>query len=178
MNPDWNYGHDRLAQAFMAKHDYVSAVAELRLAIQKNPTAAEQHRLLGQSFLLLHRQSEALRELQIAVELEPDSALSHHYLGTALFEVQKFYAASKEFHEALRLQPSADNHYSLAACLISMGDYDEALIELNAAARINPAQSLYQQRREELVKLMKASRTRRVEVPSHFEMGSSQAAPK
>ena len=162
----------------MAKHDYSAAISEFNIAIEQNPTSSEAHRLLGQCWLLLKKNREALRELQIAVELGPDSWLSHHYLGTALFETQKFYAASKEFHEALRLQPSADNHYSLAACLITMGDYDEALAELNTAAHLEPARDLYQQRREELMKLMKAGKSRRVEIPSHFEIGTGSTQAK
>jgi tetratricopeptide (TPR) repeat protein len=177
-HPEWGLGHDAVAKIFMAKRDYAAAVPEWQKAILQNPTSADPHRLLGQTFLLLHQQRDALRELQIAVELSPDSPVSHHYLGTALFEIQKFYAASKEFREALRLQPNANNHYSLAACLITMGDYDDALLELNAAARLDPAQGLYQQRREELIRLMKASKSGRVEIPSHFEVDNSIGTTK
>ena len=67
----------------------------------------------------------------------------------------EFAGAEKEFREALRLSPSADNHYSLAACLMSMDRYDEALSELETASRIDPGQTLYRARREELLKLMK-----------------------
>jgi tetratricopeptide (TPR) repeat protein len=55
----------------------------------------------------------------------------------------------------LRLNGSADNHYSLAACLMSRDRYQEALAELETAARIDPNQTLYRARREELLKLMK-----------------------
>ena len=42
---------------------------------------------------------------------------------------------------------------------MSMGRYDAALAELDTAARLEPAQDLYRTRKQELLKLMKASRS-------------------
>jgi tetratricopeptide (TPR) repeat protein len=95
-----------------------------------------------------------VHELRVAVTLNPDSEAAHHLLGTALFQLQDLSAAEKEFREALRLNSSADNHYSLAACLMSMDRYVEALKELETAARLDPQRALYRARREELLKLM------------------------
>jgi tetratricopeptide (TPR) repeat protein len=86
--------------------------------------------------------------------------VAHHLLGTTLFQQQQLQAAEKEFREALRLNASADNHYSLAACLMSLDRYDEALAELETASRLNPEQILYGARREELLKLMKETKSR------------------
>ena len=92
--------------------------------------------------------------MQAAVYLSPDSALAHHYLGTALFEIQSLEEAEKQFREALRLEPTASNHYSLAACLMATNRNDEALAELEIASHLDPAQTLYRARKEELLKLM------------------------
>ena len=43
---------------------------------------------------------------------------------------------------------------------MSQGRYDDALIELETAARLEPAQDLYRTRKQELLKLMKASNVR------------------
>jgi Flp pilus assembly protein TadD len=83
--------------------------------------------------------------------------LGHHYLATALFNGEDFSAAETEFRQALRLQPTANNHYYLSACLMSQGRYDAALTELETAARLEPAENLYRTRKQELLKLMKAS---------------------
>jgi tetratricopeptide (TPR) repeat protein len=72
-----------------------------------------------------------------------------------LFQQEQLHAAEKEFREALRINASADNHYSLAACLMSMDRYQEALSELEVASRLDPQRTLYRARREELLKLMK-----------------------
>jgi len=130
-------------------------VDELRLALQQNPTGSTEHRILGQALLLDNKPEEALRELRLAVSLNPDSEIAHHLLGTALFQQQQLHAAEKEFREALRINASADNHYSLAACLMSLDRYGEALSELEVASRLDPERTLYRARREELLKLMK-----------------------
>jgi tetratricopeptide (TPR) repeat protein len=80
--------------------------------------------------LLTAKSDEAARESRVAVALGPDSALAHHYLGMALFELRRFDEAAEEFREVLRLAPGAENHYDLAACLMTMGLYDQALAEL------------------------------------------------
>jgi tetratricopeptide (TPR) repeat protein len=154
MDAGWESGHSCMARAFMAKKDYASAISELRVTVRQNPTGASEHRVLGQTLLLAGKPEEALQELQSAVYLSPDSALAHHYLGTALFELQSLEEAEKQFREALRLEPTASNHYSLAACLMTMNRNDEALSELEIASHLDPAQSLYRARKEELLKLM------------------------
>ena len=103
---------------------------------------------------------EGVHELRLAVTLNPDSDEAHRFLGTALFQEQQAVAAEKEFREAVRLNASADNHYSLAACLMTMDRYEEALVELDAAARLAPERTLYRARREELVNLIKETNSR------------------
>ena len=110
--------------------------------------------------MLDNRPEEALREFRLAVSLSPDSDVAHHFLGTVLFQQQQLQAAEKEFREALRLKATADNHYSLAACLMTMDRYEEALSELEVASRLDPERPLYRARREELLKLMKGSSSR------------------
>ena len=98
--------------------------------------------------------------MRIAVALNPDSDLAHHQLGTVLFQQGELRAAEKEFREALRVNASADNHYSLAACLMSLDRYPEALAEIEAAAKLDPERGLYRARREELLKMMKDTNSR------------------
>jgi Flp pilus assembly protein TadD len=86
--------------------------------------------------------------------------MAHHLLGTVLFQQQQLNAAEKEFREALRLNASADNHYALAACLMSLYRNEEALSELELASRLDPERPLYRARREELIKVMKETNLR------------------
>jgi Flp pilus assembly protein TadD len=158
-HPEWEQGHGCLARAYMAKKDYASAVNELQLAVLQNPTGSAEHRVLGEALLLNDKPDEAVRELRLAVTLNPDSDAAHHVLGTVLFRQQQLAAAEKEFREALRLNASPDNHYALAACLMTMDRYEEALAELESAARLDPERKLYRARRDELIKLMQMKDT-------------------
>jgi tetratricopeptide (TPR) repeat protein len=153
-SPEWHGGHNCLARAYMSKRDYPSAIRELRAAIADNPTGAAEHRVLGQALLLEGKDQEAVDALRQAVSLNPDSSLGHHYLGTAFVNTQQLAAAEKEFREALRLEPSAQNHYSLAACLMALNQYEDALGELEIASRMDPAQNLYRARMQEVVRLI------------------------
>jgi Flp pilus assembly protein TadD len=153
-HPDWAQGHSCLARAYLSKRNYSSAIDELQLAVRQNPTGSSEHRALGEALLLADKVEEGVRELRVAVSLNPDSDSAHHSLGTALFRQQELPAAEKEFREALRLNASPDNHYSLAACLMSLDRYEEALAELETAARLDPERKLYQARRDELQKLL------------------------
>ena len=153
-HPEWEQGHSCLARAYMSKKDYGSAIDELQLAVRQNPTGSAEHRALGEALLLGDNLEAGVRELRVAVSLNPDSDAAHHALGTALFQQQELPAAEKEFREALRLNASPGNHYALAACLMSMDRYEEALSELETAARLDPERKLYQARRDELQKLM------------------------
>lgn len=157
-SPEWEGGHNCLARAYMAKRDYPSAIRELQAAIAVNPAGAAEHRVLGQAFLLLGKDQEAVDVLRKAVALNPESALGHHYLGTALVNTQQLAEAEKEFREALRLEPSAGNHYSLAACLMALAQYEAALGELEIASRLDPSQNLYRARMQEVVRLITGSK--------------------
>ena len=153
-HPEWEQGHGCLARAYMSKKDYPNAIDELQLSVRQNPTGATEHRVLGEALLLNDKIDDGVKELRLAVSLNPDSDATHRALGTALFQQRLLPAAEKEFREALRLNASPDNHYALAACLMTMDRYEEALSELETAARLDPERKLYQARRDELQKLI------------------------
>ena len=157
-SPEWEGGHNCLARAYMSKRDYPSAIRELQAAIAANPAGAAEHRVLGQALLLTGKDQEAVDVLRKAVTLNPESSLAHHYLGTAFVNTQQLAEAEKEFREALRLEPSAQNHYSLAACLMALNQYEEALGELEIASRMDPSQNLYRARMQEVVRLITTSK--------------------
>ena len=42
-HPEWQQGHSCLGAAYMAKNNYNGAVAELKLAVEQNPSGAKEH---------------------------------------------------------------------------------------------------------------------------------------
>jgi tetratricopeptide (TPR) repeat protein len=159
-HPEWQEGHSCLAQAYLSKKDLSGAINQLQLAVRLNPRSSPEHRVLGETLLLNDRVEEGVRELQTAVALDPDADVSHRALGSAFFQQRRLPAAEKEFREALRLHPSPENHYALAACLMTMDRYQEALAELETAAQLDPDRQLYRARRDELLKLIGESNAR------------------
>lgn len=157
-NPEWEGGHNCMARAYMSKSDYPDAIRELQAAIAANPAGAVERRVLGQALLLSGKNNEAIDVLREAIALNPASGLAHHYLGTALANTQQIIEAEREFREALRLEPTAQNHYSLAACLMAENQYEEALAELEIASRMDPSENLYRARMQEIVRLITNSR--------------------
>lgn len=152
--PDWNGGHNCLARVYMSKRNYPAAILELQEAIADNPEGATERRVLGQALLLSGKDQEAVEVLRKAVELNPRSALGHHYLGTALVNTQQYMEAEKEFREALKLEANAQNHYSLAACLMALNRFEEALGELEIASRLDPGEKLYRARMQEAARMI------------------------
>ena len=103
----------------------------------------------------MNKPEEALRELQVAVSLESRFEIAHHLLGTAVFQQQQLHAAEKEFREALRLNASADNHFSLAACLMSLDRYRKHCRNWKSASRLDPDATCIGRAAKSLLKLMK-----------------------
>ena len=99
---------------------------------------------------LMGKSGRAMIEALIAGETNP--------VKLATLADRRVKASPEEFREALRLDKSAQNHYSLAACLVALNRYEEALGELEIAARMDPTQDLYRARMQEVVKLMTASK--------------------
>jgi tetratricopeptide (TPR) repeat protein len=130
----------------------------LRAAIVDNPEGATERRVLGQALLLSGKDQEAVEVLRKAVELNPESALGHHYLGTALVNTQQLSEAETQFRAALKLEPNAQNHYSLAACLMALNRFEEALGELEIASRLDPSEKLYRARMQEAARMITATR--------------------
>jgi len=71
---------------------------------------------------------------------------------------QQLGEAEKEFRTALRLEPSAQNHYALAACLMALDRYEEALGELEIASRMDPNENLYRARMQEAARMITTSK--------------------
>jgi tetratricopeptide (TPR) repeat protein len=74
-----------------------------------------------------------------AVAQDPQNAEAHVALGRGCFAVQQLDAAAAAYRQALRLNPnlaSAEGH--LAHVLSFQGEYDEALVHVEKAARLSP----------------------------------------
>jgi TolB-like protein/Flp pilus assembly protein TadD len=135
--------------AHWGKEDNAEAARLFEKALQINPrsTAA----LNGMAYALIRTiafgwaddvdraRAAALAIGQQAVAQDPQDAEAHVALGRGCYAAQQLDAAAAAYREALRLNPNlgaAEGH--LAHVLSLKGEYDEALVHVERAARLSP----------------------------------------
>jgi tetratricopeptide (TPR) repeat protein len=129
--------------------DIVQAKAQLLAALERYPESLEYYDrmrdfrpesegvMLGRAELLLRmeRLDEAVDQYRQAVDMYPESALSLNALGYTLADrTEEYKEAEQLIRKALALDPdSAAIIDSLGWVLYRLGQYEEALVELNRA---------------------------------------------
>ncbi|MFH0809798.1 MAG: tetratricopeptide repeat protein [Pseudomonadota bacterium] len=118
------------------------AVTLVLLAVCGCATTPEQRRLagshhdLGDQLLREGKYVEAMPELLAAAEIDPHDATIQLSLGVSYRSRGLPVEAEKALHRALELAPdSAEAHQTLGALLLQLGRYDEAIAELDIAAK-------------------------------------------
>jgi tetratricopeptide (TPR) repeat protein len=96
--------HFYLAEALtgLGRHD--ESVAELYLALEKQPKSAEPSYRLGLSLYELGRYEEAVAAFKIAISLSPNNVKYHQSLGLALERLGRQDEALKCFTQAVKLE--------------------------------------------------------------------------
>src|SRR5262249_46696606 len=110
------------------------------LEVTKNNGIAEQN--FGDALMEMDHPEQALPHFEAAVRLLPQLAAAHYNLGTALHLQNRLNEAANEYGLALKygLEPleAAQAHNNLGNLLITTGDTEAALKELNQAIALNP----------------------------------------
>jgi type IV pilus assembly protein PilF len=97
---------------------------------------AELELQLGTSQLQSGNYPQALTSLLRAEKLDPESAVIQNNLGLAYYVREHFTEAEAHLRNAIKLQENySDAHNNLGRTLIELGDYSQAVAELNIAAK-------------------------------------------
>src|SRR5262249_29840833 len=82
--------------------------------------------------------AEAIRYYQAAVSIRPRAALGYFRLGSALSSTGRLEEAAEQFRRAVDTDATSGSQTDLAGCLVQLGRHDEAIDQLQAAARSHP----------------------------------------
>ncbi|HKV03705.1 MAG TPA: tetratricopeptide repeat protein [Candidatus Acidoferrales bacterium] len=131
--------------------NYAGAISTLQAAVSPDPSSAEAYYWLGRSYYELHDYDTAIVQADKSVTLDPKSSLYHQWLGRIYGgkadRDRSFSSARKvksEFLLAVSLDPSNIaarrdlEEYCLDAPWIAGGSKDEALVQVNAIAALDP----------------------------------------
>ncbi len=133
--------HANLGAAYLKLNRIAAAVAELQTAARIEPGNASTQAGLGQALMLAGQPAKAAQAFAVASSATPEDWGLHYNLALALFSS----GATKQAEDALRGIPEAsatDQTKSLAGDIHEkLGDYKQAVLDYQAAARLNPSDS-------------------------------------
>jgi CheY-like chemotaxis protein len=95
-------------EELLDRGQYREAIAELKLAVSRNPDSAAAYLALGNAYLEADQAALAVEPLQNAVKLEGSNARAHLLLGTAWQSIGKNQDAAKAYRRYLELDPGGE----------------------------------------------------------------------
>lgn len=107
---------------------YESAAADLKKAIELQPTRAEAHVILGQLYLVQEQVEQALPLLEKAITLDPKNVQAHLALASLAFQKGEFDKSLELYKKAVELDPkSVQALAGLGEVYLSKNLIDEAV---------------------------------------------------
>lgn len=130
------------SENWLGRHD--QAIANMRRAIELNPSDADAHATFANVLVFAGCAGEALEELETAMRLNPHYPGSYmQFLGRAFFMQRRYEEAETAFERAITVNPGWPwAHLVLAATRAALGKIEAAKAEVAEARKISPALTL------------------------------------
>ncbi len=117
---------------------FEAALAPLRAASTADPGTEQARTLLGMSYYGARRFSEAIKILRPLSSADPGNMELRQVLAQSCLKARDYSCATTEFHHIVEQNPnSAAAHLLMAEALDGLKEHDQALAELQAAAKIS-----------------------------------------
>jgi len=119
--------------------DWVGAEKSFRRAIELNPNYPYAHYVYALLLSAVGRHSEAIQEATRALESDPVALLVNGVAGLIYCFARQFGTAEEQLRKTLQLDPNfMFAHWILGGlCLLPMGRYDEAIVELQKSIAVS-----------------------------------------
>jgi tetratricopeptide (TPR) repeat protein len=134
--------HFALGRVQTLRGEYDAATAELRTAVDLNPSLALAHFGLGQSLFFSGQPDEAVFECDTAIRLSPRDPLSWAFFvwrAWARLSLRDYEAAVEDARRSIRHpEPTYHTHAALASALALLDRREEAKIALDKLLEIKP----------------------------------------
>lgn len=131
------------------------AFAELKKAIEMDPTNPMAYFERGRLYLRLGKFDEAITEFNLAINYDPNFAPAWSVRGVAWAQKQQFNQAIADMKKAIEIQPNNPDYYiNLGTVYVAREDYEEAMKQFNLAIDVAPQVAKVYFSRAELYKLM------------------------
>jgi tetratricopeptide (TPR) repeat protein len=144
--PDSAQTHQAMAHELQRDHDMAGTIANLRKALELDPTLPGAHFELAEALHASDDQrlrAEAEAEYKLAVSTNPSDPKAAYRLGDIEVEKGNLAGAATEYRAALQLQPgSSEAAIGLANVLVQQGKPKEALPLLLQVETADPTNSL------------------------------------
>lgn len=147
---------DMLAgEAMDAMQDHAGAIQQFRAAVKANPNEPNVHFGLGYLLWTQNQYPEAAQEFQAELTNVPDSAPAMAYLADTQIKMSEPDKALPLLQNAVRISPTMElPHLDLGILHADAGQHEEALAELNIAAKLSPNDFTVHYRLARLLKSM------------------------
>jgi len=142
LSPNSPYTQDSyeyLAQSLLNLNQPDEAIKAYQQAIKQDPTNDTYLENLGDIYFSLGQYDDAAAEYSQAVRINPTSTTEWYSLGQA-YEQTGNYAGAEQAFNKIRGQSPEEAAFGLGQTYHLMGDYDDAVSELQSAIAIDPTQ--------------------------------------
>jgi tetratricopeptide (TPR) repeat protein len=154
LKPDYAEAHNNLANALARMPGRLAeALAHYETALHLKPGFAEAHNNYANALAEMPgRLADAITHYEAALRLNPDLVEAHYNLAIELAKLPgRLPDAVAHFEAAVRLKPDiVEAHNNLAAAYAATGHLEAAINQLEIAARLDPASTVFRDNLEKL----------------------------
>jgi len=144
IDPQSAEAHASLALVLHHRWDWQGAESEFKRALELDPQYANAHHWYGDYLSVKGRHDEALLEARQALKLDPLNLMISTWVALRYYLAQKYDLAMEQSRSTVELDPSfAAAHLLLGEAYRQTGRHEEALAELETAAKLSGDNPLY-----------------------------------